>query len=74
MDATISYPLPGHAVFETTLGFMALAWSDAGLTRLCLPEKTYVFSGRQSRVSPASLHARAMNPSVVSKTAWPGRG
>jgi methylated-DNA-[protein]-cysteine S-methyltransferase len=47
MDATISYPLPGHAVFETTLGFMALAWSDAGLTRLCLPEKTYVAAERR---------------------------
>ncbi len=29
----------GHAVFETALGFMGIAWSAAGLTRLCLPEK-----------------------------------
>lgn len=29
----------GHAVFETTLGFVGIAWSDKGLTRLCLPER-----------------------------------
>jgi len=40
VDTSISYPLPGHAVFETALGFMALAWSEIGLVRLCLPEKT----------------------------------
>lgn len=28
----------GHAVFETALGFMAVAWSAKGLTRLCLPQ------------------------------------
>ncbi|MBE1207732.1 methylated-DNA--[protein]-cysteine S-methyltransferase [Aminobacter carboxidus] len=47
MDTTISYPLPAHAVFETTLGFMALAWSDTGLTRLCLPEKTHAAAERR---------------------------
>lgn len=26
----------GHRVFETALGFVGIAWSDAGLTRLCL--------------------------------------
>jgi methylated-DNA-[protein]-cysteine S-methyltransferase len=30
----------GHIVFETALGFFGLAWSDAGLTRLCLPQKS----------------------------------
>ncbi len=29
----------GHAVFETALGFMGIAWSGKGLTRLCLPQK-----------------------------------
>jgi methylated-DNA-[protein]-cysteine S-methyltransferase len=29
----------GHAVFETALGFMGIAWSEAGLTRLCLAER-----------------------------------
>lgn len=47
MDSTISLPLPGHAVFETSLGFMALAWSDAGLTRVCLPEKTHAAAERR---------------------------
>jgi methylated-DNA-[protein]-cysteine S-methyltransferase len=28
----------GHAVFETALGFMGIAWSEKGLTRLCLPQ------------------------------------
>lgn len=41
MDIATSFPRPGNAVFETALGFMALAWSDVGLTRLCLPDKTY---------------------------------
>ena len=30
----------GHAVFETVLGFMGIAWSEKGLTRLCLPQKS----------------------------------
>lgn len=47
MDSAISLPLPGHAVFETALGFMALAWSDAGLTRACLPEKTHAAAERR---------------------------
>jgi methylated-DNA-[protein]-cysteine S-methyltransferase len=33
--------LSGHLVFETALGFVAIAWSDAGLSRLALPEKTH---------------------------------
>ncbi|MER8384374.1 methylated-DNA--[protein]-cysteine S-methyltransferase [Mesorhizobium sp. M0959] len=37
MDA--SHATTGHAVFETVLGFMGIAWSDAGLTRLCLPQR-----------------------------------
>ncbi|WP_315924267.1 methylated-DNA--[protein]-cysteine S-methyltransferase [Mesorhizobium sp. SP-1A] len=28
----------GHAVFETALGFFGIAWSAAGLARLCLPQ------------------------------------
>lgn len=40
MDGLISFPRPGHAVFETALGFMGLAWSEAGLTRLCLAESS----------------------------------
>ena len=47
MDTAISLPLAGHAVFETALGFMALAWSETGLTRLCLPEKTHAAAERR---------------------------
>ncbi|PBB86202.1 methylated-DNA--[protein]-cysteine S-methyltransferase [Mesorhizobium sp. WSM3876] len=28
----------GHAVLETVIGFMGIAWSENGLIRLCLPE------------------------------------
>lgn len=30
----------GHTVFETQMGFTGFAWSEAGITRLCLPEKS----------------------------------
>ncbi|MDX8500159.1 methylated-DNA--[protein]-cysteine S-methyltransferase [Mesorhizobium sp. VK4C] len=30
----------GHAVLETVIGFMGIAWSEKGLTRLCLPERS----------------------------------
>ncbi|WP_421916755.1 methylated-DNA--[protein]-cysteine S-methyltransferase [Mesorhizobium sp.] len=30
----------GHAVLETVIGFMGIAWSQKGLIRLCLPERT----------------------------------
>jgi methylated-DNA-[protein]-cysteine S-methyltransferase len=30
----------GHAVLETVIGFMAIAWSEKGLIRLCLPERS----------------------------------
>lgn len=30
--------MSGHLVFETVLGFVAVAWSETGLTRLALPE------------------------------------
>lgn len=39
-EYAVAFPRPGHAVFETALGYMALAWSGIGLTRVCLPEKT----------------------------------
>lgn len=37
---TMSAMAPGHAVFQTEMGFAGLAWSAAGITRLCLPEKS----------------------------------
>lgn len=30
----------GHTVLETVIGFMGIAWSEAGLIRLCLPERS----------------------------------
>jgi methylated-DNA-[protein]-cysteine S-methyltransferase len=41
MDADFPEARPaaiGHVVFETALGFMGIAWSEKGLTRLCLPQ------------------------------------
>lgn len=38
--------MTGCIVVETDLGFMALAWSDQGLTRLSLPEPTREGSAR----------------------------
>ncbi|TIM69026.1 MAG: hypothetical protein E5Y58_17410 [Mesorhizobium sp.] len=39
MEGT-SQAIAGHAVFETVIGFMGIAWSEGGLTRLCLPERS----------------------------------
>ena len=39
MEPAIVLPRTGHAVFETALGFIGIAWSDKGLTRLCLPQR-----------------------------------
>jgi methylated-DNA-[protein]-cysteine S-methyltransferase len=30
----------GYAVLETVIGFMGIAWSETGLIRLCLPERS----------------------------------
>ncbi|MER9331585.1 methylated-DNA--[protein]-cysteine S-methyltransferase [Mesorhizobium sp. M0152] len=30
----------GHTVLETVIGFMGIAWSEKGLIRLCLPERS----------------------------------
>jgi methylated-DNA-[protein]-cysteine S-methyltransferase len=30
----------GHAVLETVIGFMGIAWNEKGLIRLCLPERS----------------------------------
>ena len=39
MEPAIVLPRTGHAVFETALGFVGIAWNDKGLTRLCLPQR-----------------------------------
>ncbi|WP_269930551.1 methylated-DNA--[protein]-cysteine S-methyltransferase [Aminobacter sp. HY435] len=47
IESGVSFPRPGHAVFGTALGYMALAWSGRGLTRVCLPEKTQAAAERR---------------------------
>ncbi len=55
----------GQAIFETELGFMGIAWSEAGLTRLCLaePERASVerrlarVAGGTAQVSPEAQPA-----------------
>ncbi|MGB3537576.1 MAG: methylated-DNA--[protein]-cysteine S-methyltransferase [Mesorhizobium sp.] len=37
---TAPHPVSGNAVFETALGFMGLAWSESGVTRVFLAEKS----------------------------------
>jgi len=37
---TAPHPVAGNAVFETALGFMGLAWSESGVTRVFLAEKS----------------------------------
>jgi len=37
---TTSSITAGHAVLETVIGFMGIAWSEKGLIRLCLPERS----------------------------------
>ncbi|WP_254027132.1 methylated-DNA--[protein]-cysteine S-methyltransferase [Mesorhizobium ventifaucium] len=39
MEGT-SQAIVGHAVFETVIGFIGIAWSEGGLTRLCLPQRS----------------------------------
>ncbi|WP_095201776.1 methylated-DNA--[protein]-cysteine S-methyltransferase [Mesorhizobium carmichaelinearum] len=39
METTASITA-GHAVLETVIGFMGIAWSEKGLIRLCLPERS----------------------------------
>lgn len=49
--------MSGHLVFETALGFVALAWTGTGLTRLALPEKSREAAERHAskwRAGPAA--------------------
>lgn len=42
----MSSPLPYH-LFETALGFIGIAWSERGLTRLQLPERDHAATERR---------------------------
>lgn len=62
--------MPGHLVFETALGFVALAWSGAGLTRLALPCATREAAQRRAvawRAGPEATDAEAA-PAFVAMT------
>lgn len=54
---TMSAMPPGHAVFQTEMGFAGLAWSAAGITRLCLPQKSR--AGVERRLAD---HGPALEP------------
>lgn len=47
----------GHLVFETAMGFAALAWSGDGLTRFALPQKTREAASRLAAGWPAEPEA-----------------
>jgi methylated-DNA-[protein]-cysteine S-methyltransferase len=54
----------GTAVFGTALGFMGLAWSSAGLTRLCLAEQ------RRENVERRLLRMTGRTPGATAEPEW----
>ncbi len=50
-----------HCVFETRLGFFAIAWNGCGLTRLCLPDRDAASTRR--RLGRHGVSAGAHAPS-----------
>lgn len=55
-----------YVVFETALGFVALAWSDDGLTRLILPDgNRQAVANRMMRTGAAEWRRAAPPPSFV---------
>ncbi|MEO9340108.1 methylated-DNA--[protein]-cysteine S-methyltransferase [Mesorhizobium sp. SB112] len=53
-------PVTGSAVFETTLGWVGIAWSDEGLARLQLPESDR--AGTERRLARTSNGVAASEP------------
>lgn len=53
----------GYALFDTAFGPCGIAWSDDGLTRLQLPERTD--SDTEARIRAASGAAKARPPAAV---------
>ncbi|MCV3206927.1 methylated-DNA--[protein]-cysteine S-methyltransferase [Mesorhizobium sp. YC-39] len=49
----------GHAVLETVIGFMGIAWSETGLIRLCLPQRS------REAVERRLLRHPGVSPSTV---------
>src|SRR5438105_9172093 len=54
----------GHAVLETVIGFMGIAWSEKGLIRLCLPERSREAVERRL-MRHAGISASTAQPSWV---------
>lgn len=52
---TALVPSPGCLVFDTALGFFAIAWSGHGLTRLVLPERSADAARARLGAQPAGL-------------------
>ena len=65
-------PIPtGHAVFETALGFIGIAWNDKGLTRLCLPQRERASVERRlSRLEPGIRPEAQTGQSLKDAPAW----
>lgn len=62
---TAPRPASGNAVFETALGFMGLAWSESGVTRVFLAEKS------REAVERRLLRACATAPTAeAERPAW----
>jgi methylated-DNA-[protein]-cysteine S-methyltransferase len=71
--------MTGHLIFETALGFVALAWSNAGLTRLALPERTRAAAERHAekwragpQVTDAGSQVADAGPQVADAADVPG--
>ncbi|CCV08715.1 Methylated-DNA-protein-cystein methyltransferase [Mesorhizobium metallidurans STM 2683] len=64
----------GHAVLETVIGLMGIAWSEAGLIRLCLPERSREAVERrllrQAGVSPSTVQPQWVVELVASIRAY----
>jgi methylated-DNA-[protein]-cysteine S-methyltransferase len=62
---TTSSITAGHAVLETVIGFMGIAWSEKGLIRLCLPERNHEAVERRLMRHPGVSASTVQPPWVV---------
>ena len=64
--------MPAHLIFETALGFVAMAWSDSGLTRLALPAGSREAAARHAakwQAGPEAADASQAPPFVAEAVA-----
>jgi len=65
-SATTDNTIPGHMVFETALGFVGIAWTEKGLTRLSLFQRDRTAVERRlERLGPAGQAAGGEAPAWV---------